>query len=68
MAENFASLRRQEAAWNAVTKEGGLKPADRRAAVLLFLTWSHYVLGGVVGAALAMTFDWPAAAGRTRRR
>ena len=51
-----------EALWNAYTKRnsGGLKPAERRAAILLFCTWIHYVAGGVCGAGMAsfVTFHW----------
>ena len=47
-----------EAAWNQYTKKGGLSASEKRAAVLLFCTWLPYVLGGVCGAALAMTTDW----------
>jgi len=47
-----------EALWNLATKRGGLKPAEQRAAFLLFLTWSNYIIGGVCGAALSDLFDW----------
>jgi len=47
-----------EALWNLATKKGGLKPAEQRAAFLLFLTWITYVIGGVCGAALSGLFDW----------
>ena len=47
-----------EAGWNQYTKKGGLKPAEQRAAFLLFLTWSFYIVGGVCGAALAERFKW----------
>ena len=40
-----------EALWNRYHK--GLSTKQRRAALLLVLTWSSYVLGGVAGAALA---------------
>ena len=51
-----------EAVWNAWVKrkDGGLKPAEQRAALLLFCTWFMYVVGGVCGAALAAitSFHW----------
>lgn len=51
-----------ESAWNAFTKRnsGGLKPAEKRATVLLFCTWISYVAGGVCGAAVAsfVSFHW----------
>jgi hypothetical protein len=51
-----------QAGWNAYVKRrsGGLKPSEARAAVLLFCTWSFYVVGGVCGAAVAsfVTFHW----------
>lgn len=47
-----------EAGWNHATRKGGLKSAEKRAAVLLFLTWSFYVVGGVCGAGLALVFAW----------
>jgi len=40
-----------EAVYVGFTK--GLKPAERRAALLLLITWSLYIVGGVVGAALS---------------
>ena len=46
-----------EALWNLATKEGGLKPADKRGAFLLFLTWIQYVIGGVCGAGLAQVCE-----------
>jgi len=54
-----------EAAWNQATKTGGLKPKERRAALLLVSVWTCYVIGGICGAALASKSDWslaPAAA------
>ena len=51
-----------EALWNAWDKRkaGGLKPAEQRAAWLLFCTWFMYVVGGVCGAAMASLtqFHW----------
>jgi len=49
-----------EAGWNHFTKKGGLKPAEKRTAILLALTWISYVLGGVIGAAIAKIphFHW----------
>jgi len=47
-----------EAVWNELTKKGGLKPAEKRAAILLFCTWLPYVIGGIFGAALAHELDW----------
>jgi uncharacterized membrane protein YoaK (UPF0700 family) len=34
-----------EASWNACTRKGGLKTAEKRFAFLIFCTWSHYVIG-----------------------
>ena len=39
-------------------QEGGLKPKERRAALLLVFTWAMYVAGGASGSVLAYQFDW----------
>ena len=46
-----------EALWNLATKKGGLKLAEKRGAFLLFLTWALYIVGGVLGAELAMVLE-----------
>ena len=47
-----------EAIFNAATRKGGLKPAEERAAFLLFCTWLPYILGGICGASLADLTSW----------
>mmetsp|Transcript_11009 Transcript_11009/g.29164 ORF Transcript_11009/g.29164 Transcript_11009/m.29164 type:complete len:142 (+) Transcript_11009:618-1043(+) len=54
-----------EAVWNQRTKKGGLKPKERRAALLLVCVWSCYVIGGVCGASLAGLSDWSLAPAAT---
>ena len=47
-----------EAIYNAAMKKGGLKPAEERAAFLLFCTWLPYILGGICGASIANLTSW----------
>ena len=47
-----------EALWNRWVEEDGLTRAQRRAALLLFCTWTNYIVGGVCGAAIAPVFFW----------
>lgn len=51
-----------EAVWNAwqKRKKGGLSKKEKRAAAVLFCTWSSYIAGGACGAATAaaVTFHW----------